>query len=84
MLYIPAAVHVEIEDIKREENITKNSKALNKLVSYARVGREVNRLSQFNPSIWGKKVRLPSIESLGLEPIRMNLDNNKSRGRRKK
>jgi hypothetical protein len=50
--YIPKSVLDETEDIKLELNINKQSKAFEKLVSYAKVGREAERILTFN---WRKK-----------------------------
>lgn len=51
MLWIPAYVLDELEDLIREENITGSNqrcKAWIKLTQYTRVGRELNRLRHLN------------------------------------
>ena len=48
MVYVPAIVIDEIEDIKQEEEIVVGSEAFRKLVKHARIGREVDRLSRLD------------------------------------
>ena len=79
LAWIPPAVNVEIQDIKREENINSNVGALNKLVNYARVGREVGRLSKLNPGVWKNKIKLPSVNSFDITPVPFKIE-----GKRKK
>jgi hypothetical protein len=48
MAWFPAVVIDELEDIKREDDISDHSEAVKKLVKYARVGRETKRLATFD------------------------------------
>jgi len=60
MMYVPPVVIDEIDDLRREDgDIIFGSEAFRKLVSYARVGREVNRLKRLD---WSKYKPLPPID----------------------
>ena len=48
LTYVPPALVYEVEMIKRQKAIQKNAEAMKMLVKYARVGQEVERLSNFN------------------------------------
>lgn len=50
---------MEMEDIKREEKIDKNSIAMRRLVQHARAGREVERILRLD---WSKARILPRID----------------------
>ena len=58
MIYLPQVVLDEMVDIKREDNIFSNSEAFKKMIQYARVGREANRIMNLD---WSKKSNLPEI-----------------------
>jgi predicted ribonuclease YlaK len=58
-IYIPRVVITEMEDIKREENIGRNSIAMRRLVQHARAGREVERILKLD---WSKARLLPKID----------------------
>ena len=58
MIYLPRVVLEEMMDIKREDNIQSNSEAFRKMTQYTRVGREANRIMNFD---WSKKSMLPEI-----------------------
>jgi hypothetical protein len=47
LIYVPKSLLTEITDIKQEENINKNARAIDSLVDHARVGREMNRILSF-------------------------------------
>lgn len=82
MIYVPPVVYTEIQDIKREDNLLKNIEAFNSLVKYARVGREVKRLSTLGYP-WHKKTKLPDIDLFNNDMfIPLNL-NQKKRKRKK-
>jgi len=59
--WCPAPVIDELEDIKREDGIPKDNDAFNKMVKYARVGRETKRLITFD---FSKSVSRLSVEEL--------------------
>ena len=42
--YIPSSLVHELEDLKIEHNIKKDKVAMDKIVEYTRVGREVERI----------------------------------------
>jgi hypothetical protein len=44
MKYFPPVLIDELNDLKMEEKITIDHEAINKLVKYARIGREANRI----------------------------------------
>lgn len=44
MIYVPPRVVDELEEIKQEDQLTKNAKAFDEMVKYSRVGREAKRL----------------------------------------
>jgi len=46
--YLPKIVIQEIEDLKFEHKITGDSVAMNKMVEYTRVGRELERMMKLN------------------------------------
>jgi len=48
MKYLPSMVMEEIEQIKRENRIFKDNYAMIEMVKYARVGRELERIKNFN------------------------------------
>ena len=48
MKYLPSMVMEEIEQIKRENRIFKDNYAMREMVKYARVGRELERIKNFN------------------------------------
>ena len=52
--WMPKALVSEADDIMREKNLPKRADAIQKLVQYAQVGRELERLSNFNND-WSKK-----------------------------
>lgn len=54
MVYIPTIIIDEIEDIRREDKVNSRVDAFKELVQYARVGREVKRLTDFGTD-WSKK-----------------------------
>lgn len=55
--YCPYVVIDEIEDIKREDEISIDAEAMRKLVKYARVGRESKRMMSLD---WSKSIpRIP-------------------------
>jgi|TARA_Y100000310_G_scaffold337002_1_gene422971 hypothetical protein len=55
--YCPFVVIDEIEDIKREDDITIDAEAMRKLVKYARVGRESKRMMSLD---WSRSIpRIP-------------------------
>ena len=59
--YIPKIMLIELEDIKREDEISMDCEAFRKMVSYARTGRETKRFMNFGYD-WRKKVSLPPID----------------------
>jgi len=59
--YVPKIVLIELDDIKREDDIFADAEAFRKIVKYARVGRELNRLKNVHYD-WSKKARLPPVE----------------------
>lgn len=69
MVYVPSIVIEEVEDIKREDDIFQGVEAMRRLVKYARVGREVNRMRNLD---WSRKVKLPDI-------VETNLNNKNKR-----
>jgi len=58
--WCPASVIDEIEDIKREEGVKRDSDAFVKMVKYTRVGREAKRLITLD---FSKSIRRPSLNS---------------------
>ena len=48
MKYVPKVVIEEIDDLKVEHNLKQDSVAMNKMVNYTRVGRELERMMKFN------------------------------------
>lgn len=44
MKYVPPNILDEINNIKTEENVSKDSEAFRRLVDYSRVGREVKKM----------------------------------------
>lgn len=46
--YLPKLVLLELEDIKSEHAIVKDCLAMEKLVEYARVGRQVERIMKLD------------------------------------
>lgn len=52
MIYLPKQAIDEMEDIKREDNIFSSSEAFRKMVQYAEVGRELQRLKNLD---WSRK-----------------------------
>lgn len=60
MMYVPPVIIDEIDDIKREDGIQIGAEAQRKLVKYARVGREVNRLRRLD---FSRKVHLPPVRN---------------------
>lgn len=51
-VWIPKCLLDELLDIKREDEVYSLNEAQRKLVKYAQVGRELNRLRRWN---WSKK-----------------------------
>lgn len=51
--WIPGIILDEVDDIMQEDDLEVNSEACKKLVKYARVGREVNRMRKF-PYLFSK------------------------------
>lgn len=45
--YLPKIVIEEIEDLKVEHGIVGDSRAMEKMIEYTRVGREVERITKF-------------------------------------
>lgn len=43
MKYMPKIIIAELEDLKQEQNITRDNIAMIKLADYAKLGREVER-----------------------------------------
>jgi len=60
MKWLPESVIDEIQDIKREKRINKDSDALRKMVEYTRTGREVERLIKLDFSKAKKRKPLKS------------------------
>lgn len=60
MKWMPAVVIDELEDIKREDDLIADAEACRKLVKYARVGREAQRMMRLD---WSKKKSLPKVDS---------------------
>ena len=60
VMYIPPVVLDEVEDIRREDELDKNSEAFRKLIKYARVGRETKRLANLK---FGKSVPRPPVDN---------------------
>ena len=58
--YLPKIVITEMEDIKREDELSMDCEAFRKMVQYARVGREARRLTTFGYN-WKKKAALPPV-----------------------
>jgi len=58
IVYVPSILMLEVEDIKREENIRKRAHAMRKLVEHARIGREIDRLVRLD---WTRKKTLPPL-----------------------
>lgn len=58
--YIPKIMLIELEDIKREDDIKVDCEAFRRLVKYARLGRETRRFTDFGYD-WSKKAHLPPI-----------------------
>ena len=52
--WMPKALVSEADDIMREEGLNKRADAIQKMVQYAQVGRELKRLSNLNTN-WAKK-----------------------------
>jgi len=52
--WMPKALIMESEDIMREEGLTKRADAIQKIVQYAQVTRELKRFTNFNTD-WSKK-----------------------------
>lgn len=52
--WMPRALVQESDDIMREEGLLKRADAIQKLVQYAQVGRELKRLTNLNND-WSKK-----------------------------
>lgn len=59
--YVPPAVVIELEDIKREDNLTSQADAFKELTKYARVGREAKRMMKLD---FSRALKLPSISEL--------------------
>lgn len=45
--YLPTIIIEELEDLKVEHGIVGDAKAMEKMVDYTRVGREVERITKF-------------------------------------
>lgn len=69
MKYCPPSVIDEIEDIKREDELFGDSEAFRKMVKYARVGREAQRMIKLD---WSKSKSLPRVESYPSKKRRSN------------
>lgn len=59
--WVPPAVVIELDDIKREDAIGTQADAFKELTKYARVGREAKRAMKLD---WRKAEKLPSIADL--------------------
>lgn len=60
-MYCPPELIIEVNDIKREDNLPdSNPVAIRELVKYARIGREVDRLTKLD---WSRKIPLPKIDN---------------------
>jgi len=46
--YVPPSVFDELNDIKKENKLKRNSDAFREMVNYTRVGREAERLYRFD------------------------------------
>lgn len=66
-MWLPPVIIDEINDIQREEELTVKTEAMRKLVKYARVGREVNRMRRLN---WSKAVPRKPVELLPISPLK--------------
>lgn len=71
IIYVPKIIIDEVEDIITEEGITSRTEGLNKLVRYARVGREMDRMKRFDFS--HKPLNTP-FNNESIIPIPYNLD----------
>ena len=61
--YVPAVVITELDDLKMEHNIKQDCVAMDKMVEYTRVGRQLERIMSLNFShkpTKKKKGRRPS------------------------
>lgn len=47
MMWVPAVVIAEVRDLQVEHNLAQRTAAFEKMVDYARVGREIERIAQF-------------------------------------
>ena len=59
--YIPKITIIELEDIKREDNIKSDAEAWREFTRYTRVGREAKRFVNFGYN-WKKKANLPKVD----------------------
>jgi len=60
MKHVPSIVLIELDDIKREEQIETDADAFKLMTKHARVGREVQRLMRLD---WSSVKPLPPIET---------------------
>jgi hypothetical protein len=47
-IYVPKIILMELEDLKTEHNIPKNSTAFKEIAKYSQAGREAERIIKFN------------------------------------
>lgn len=66
--WIPAGVLFEINDIKREDDLSSDAEAMRKMMKYSRVGREVKRLKRGNISQSELFGRRPPVDSFSFNP----------------
>ena len=67
--YIPKIMLIELEDIKREDEISMDCEAFRKMVKYARLGRETRRFTDFGYD-WSRKAQLPPIMDIKPKKIK--------------
>jgi len=71
MKYVPVVVIEEVGDIMREDDIIQSSEAFRKLVKYARVGREVNRMWRLD---FSRKQKMPTLDTASNKFVKLRED----------
>jgi len=56
--WLPSMLCTELDDVKREDRIDNDFRAMMELIKYARVGRETKRLVTLD---WSRSIRLPPL-----------------------